>query len=183
MARGEDVLNNRKKLVKILFSCGLLLLVIAIGMLGLNISESTRSEREAKKIDAALEDMHKSFFKQVEGDVIPEMEVLEIDGKSYIGILEIPALDIKASVSAESDEKKLKVASGSYYTDDLVICGLSFESLQGIEKDADVYLTTADAKIIQYKVTGKDKGDFDLAISAGTAGEEDSFTVRCKRIE
>lgn len=75
------------------------------------------------------------------------MPVTLVDGFQYIGILEIPSLGIRLPVMDTWDYDRLRISpclySGSYYTDDMVICGHNyqrhFSPIKGVDIDADVY--------------------------------------------
>ena len=94
---------------------------------------------------------------------VPVMPVEELDGESYIGLLEIPALNLSLPVIENWDYEKLKVApcryAGSYYMNDLVICAHNYQdhfaSLQYIKVGEDVYFTNTDGEVIHYIVSNR----------------------------
>lgn len=61
-----------------------------------------------------------------------EMAATEIEGEDYIGILEIPSLEIVLPVMAEWSDSNLKIAPcryhGSAYSGDLVIAGHNYRT-------------------------------------------------------
>ena len=58
-----------------------------------------------------------------------EENVINVRGNDYIGIIEIPALNLELPIMSEFTYDKLKIAPcryfGSIRTNDLVICGIS----------------------------------------------------------
>ena len=65
-----------------------------------------------------------------EPDDSADMPTFTVDGYNYIGILEIPSLELTFSVMDGWDYTRLKISlcvcSGSYKTNDLVICAHNY---------------------------------------------------------
>lgn len=189
---------------------GLLLLAAALFFAMVNLHESNEAGEAANEVIAALhEDMPQELRwesvryvyepKPRESDPIPEMAVREENGFGYIGILEIPDLDLTLPVMADWDYDRLQVApcvyTGSYYTGNLVICAHNFSShfgrLLGIELGTEVYLTTVDGYVYSYRVdnvetvqpTEKERmteaSDWDLTLFTCYIGGATRCTVRC----
>ena len=135
----------------------------------------------------------------------PEMSVMEFDGNRYIGILEIPRLGLSLPVAENWSEEQLKVSpgrySGSYYTNDLVICGHNyphhFAPTKYLENGDEVYFITADGVRMGYTVLERetvwpteiekmiDRGDnmWDLTLFTCNNGGSSRCAVRCIRDE
>lgn len=142
------------------------------------------------------------------------MPVTLVDGFQYIGILEIPSLGIRLPVMDTWDYDRLRISpclySGSYYTDDMVICGHNyqrhFSPIKGVDIDADVYFITADKVIYHYTVSNRetvqptsveqmirnmnnrdpedgDMEDWDLTLFTCNTGGQTRCAVRCIRAE
>ncbi len=141
-------------------------------------------------------------------DTVPAVPVMpseELDGSLYIGILEIPSLSLSLPVMENWDYDKLKIApcrySGSYYLNDLVICGHNyaqhFATLLHIGIGADVYFTNMDGQVIHYTVTNRETvwptqievmidnslEDWDLTLFTCYTGGQTRCAVRCTRVE
>ena len=62
----------------------------------------------------------------------PQMSVEFIEGYNYIGVLEIPSVKILLPVMDTCDYERLSIApcrfTGTYYTNDLVICGHNYST-------------------------------------------------------
>lgn len=93
--------------------------------------------------------------------VPPEsMPTQRINGLPCIGVLEVPMYNLTLPIINEWDDDKLQIApcvyTGSYYNNDLVICGHNysthFSSLKFIPLDADIYFTTVDGFVYHYIV-------------------------------
>ena len=133
----------------------------------------------------------------------------EIDGIRYIGLIEIPDLEISLPVIDYWTEDYLKLApcrfSGSYYKNNLVLCAHSYVShfrpLRWINMGTDVYFTTVTGDVYHYVVTNSetiypderekmvindanedDVNDWDLTLFTCTADMQARCTVRCQRV-
>lgn len=129
-----------------------------------------------------------------------DMPIENIDGEEYIGILEIPDLDIILPVMSEWDYAKLKTAPcrycGSVYKNDMIVCAHNYDRhfgrLKTLNQGADVYFTDVDGNMFSYLVTGIEtirpydvegmkKGDWDLTLFTCTIGGATRVAVRCEK--
>ena len=214
---------------------GLLLIAGGAALILYNIWDNIRAGREAdviqETIDSELEKMSevnvpppsaRPDSNSVEGIVEQDgenwlegqtMPTMRISGHDYIGTIEIPSIGLRLPVMDSWDYSKLKtnpcLYSGSYYTDDMVICGHNFQShfgpIRGVAIDADVYFITMDKTIYHYKVCNReivkpksvekmirnmnngdpDAGqlqDWDLTLFTCTPGGRTRCAVRCIRV-
>ena len=139
-----------------------------------------------------------------------DMPVEEIDGYRYIGFLEIPSLGLSLPVMENWDYTRLKISpcryTGSYYTDDLVICGHNYFRHFTPVKDSlgmgeDVYFTNVLGESIHYKTVNKEtlaptniaemvsnnsnsesQDDWDLTLFTCNLGGQTRAAVRCQRV-
>lgn len=127
-----------------------------------------------------------------------------VEGYSYIGIIEIPSLGLSLPVGENFSYAQLNYSPcrycGSYYTDDMVICGHNYTShfgpLNYIKAGESVNFITADGEKIQYTVIERetvwplqiermtDPGDhlWDLTLFTCNNGGESRCAVRCARV-
>ena len=212
----------------LLILTGLLLVAGGIGLVLYNLWDNDRAGRAADaiqdEIDSELEKM------PVENAPVPltggnqkddeswlsgqKMPTMLIDGNQYIGTLEIPSLGIRLPVLDRWNYELLKISpclySGSYYTDDMVICGHNYQKhfspIKGIAIDADVYFITAQKVIYHYKVCNRETvkptaveqmilnwnngdsefeqyEDWDLTLFTCNTGGQTRCAVRCIRAE
>lgn len=131
----------------------------------------------------------------------PEMEMptREIDGQTYIGMVEVPALELSLPVISEWTYPRLKKAPcryvGSVYSKDMVICGHNYDRHFGRLKDLavgdEVRFTDMDGNVFFYSICGTEQlgkyavedmlaGEWDLTLFTCTKGGRMRVTVRCK---
>jgi len=130
-----------------------------------------------------------------------EMPVLPMDGMDYIGILELPALDLTLPVISEWSYPALKLApcryDGSAYKDDMVIAAHNylthFSRLSELPEGSRVTFTDTDGNHFDFEVALKEtlpptaveemtSGEWDLTLFTCTYDGRYRFTVRCERL-
>ena len=218
----------KKHISKITVILGLLLIAAALGLILYNRWDSERAGRESAMVLDALTGAIVENAEAAGDTIIPggsgaqggsripgtsrrdpiddsenwgskPMATEEIDGYDYIGVVEIPALDVFLPVMADWDYKRLTVSpcrfTGSYYTGDLVICAHNntahFGYLLYIDIGTDVYFTTVQGKTYHYQVSNREivkptaledmitGEDWDLTLFTCTVGGQTRCAVRC----
>ena len=202
-----------RKIGNTLILLGLLLLLGAGGLAAYNIWDGIRAERASQHIIQEMDigqDLVEALDREPDQD--PEMPVIEVDGYNYIGILEIPSLELTLPVMDQWDYSRLKISpcvySGSYKTDDLVICAHNyarhFSPVKWIDMGADVYLITVDCRVYHYQVINRETlqpgsvenmientnnttdgtvtNEWDLTLFTCNTGGQTRCAVRCARI-
>ena len=132
-----------------------------------------------------------------------EMPTEEIGGRRYIGTIEIPALKKKLPVLEDWSYENLKISpcrySGSYHTDDMVICAHNYAShfngLRWIDPGEEVIFTTVDGVEYRYIITYRETlfptevdrllaadEDCDLTLFTCYIGGRTRCVVRCVRV-
>ena len=202
-----------RKIGNTLILLGLLLLLGAGGLTAYNIWDGIRAERASQHIIQEM-DIGQALVEALdrEPDDDPEMPVIEVEGNYYIGILEIPSLQLTLPVMDRWDYTRLKISpcvySGSYKTDDLVICAHNyarhFSPVKWIDMGADVYLITVDCRVYHYQVINRETlqpgsvenmientnnttdgtvtNEWDLTLFTCNTGGQTRCAVRCARI-
>ena len=131
-----------------------------------------------------------------------EMPVTTIDGADYIGVLEIPALELRLPVAGTWSYEALAAApcryAGSVYLDDLVILAHNyrgfFRDLKLLHAGDAVRFTDADGNVFSYAVSDFEQlhpsqtedmlcGDWDLTLFTCTIGGQTRVTIRLERVE
>lgn len=126
------------------------------------------------------------------------MPVREIDGINYIGVLEIPALELALPVAAEWDYYRLNKSPcryiGSAYLHDLVICAhnydIHFGNIKTLRYGDEIVFTDMAGNRFSYVVAEVETleptaiermttGDWDLTLFTCTIGGATRVTVRC----
>ena len=134
----------------------------------------------------------------------PEMAMPEetIDGRNYIGVLDIPALELSLPIISEWSYDALQIApcrySGSAYLDNLVIAGHNyrshFASLPQLQPGDTVTFTDMDGNVFSYAVSSLEtlssyaisdmtSGDWDLTLFTCTVGGQSRLAIRCDHAE
>lgn len=127
-----------------------------------------------------------------------EMPTQEIDGQAYIGILDIPVLELSLPVLSEWSYPNLKIApcryTGSAYQGDLIIAAHNytrhFGSLKNLNIGDNVLFTDIDGNVFSYTVSELEQlaptaieemqaGDWTLTLFTCTLGGQYRVAVRC----
>ena len=129
-----------------------------------------------------------------------EMPIKEIDGHEYIGVLQIPKLDLEFPVMSDWSYPKLKLApcryEGSIYRGDMVILGHNytnhFRRFNELETGDLVIFTDMDSNVFRYEVTSNEilrqnegerlleEGEWDLTMFTCVRGQRQKrITIRC----
>lgn len=162
------------------------------------------AENEATQTESAEESLmdSASWWEQLPQNQLPEMPTVEIDGYAYIGVLEIPALQLSLPVIASYSHPWLRIApnryAGSVYSDDLVICAHNFSSHFGRIKNlpigATVRFTDVTGRVWEYEVFEQSvlkstdvegmlqEGEWALTLYTCTKTGNQRETVRCIRV-
>ena len=179
---------------------GGLCLIFAGLLCGYNLWDSARAGSAAQEALAVMQTEQPVRLPELNAwtDMDKEMPLVEIDGRMYLGSLEISALDINLPVLAEWSEADAKIApcryTGSVYDGDLIIAGHNYRShfgpLGSLEPGDEVVLCLSDGTRYAYVVseletvagTGLDDmqdGEWDLTLFTCTYGGQNRVTVRC----
>lgn len=193
---------------------GLLLIAAAFFLTAYNILDSIRAER---KSDFALELLREGIktasadsIDHMTSDGIPlyekypymDMPLVEIDGEFYVGMLEIPALDIELPVRGEFSYKGLRTApcryDGSVYLNNMIIAAHNYNSHFGRLKNLNVgdrvTFTDGDGNAFLYDVIeimqvdgndidGMKEGEWDMTLFTCTLNGQSRIAVRLKKAE
>lgn len=180
---------------------GMLLILGAGGLTLHNYFEENTAAVQAERVAEVLE---KQVIPPSAGQPLvqtaTELQEVEIDERAYIGVLEIPALELSLPVQADWSLQNLKTSPcryvGSALTDDMVIAGHNyrrhFGALANLEAGTGVWFTDVNGHTYAYEVTetevldGSDvegmlAGDWDLTLFTCTMGGRSRVTVRCMR--
>jgi sortase A len=130
------------------------------------------------------------------------MPVISIDGNDYIGVLDIPALDISLPVMSEWSYPKLKIApcryTGTIYMNNMVIAAHNYDShfgrLKELQPGDSITFTDTDGNLFSYEVADMEvleptaiedmkNSGYDLTLFTCTYGGKTRYTVRCSLID
>lgn len=199
-------MKSKKGTVFILI--GLLLIGVALSLVIYNLWTSAKAEKFAEetvvKIEKIIPDKSDEDFSTL---IHPDrdMPTTAIDGYNYIGVLEIPELNIKLPVMSEWSYNLLNISpccySGSVYKNDLVIAAHNFYSHFGglgqLSVGSKVIFTDIEGNVNNYNVVWseilqpnqteqmleeKENDQWDLTLFTCTISGATRFTVRCAKI-
>lgn len=196
-----------------LVACGLLLMVLAALLTGYNLMEARRAGEQAgesleqlrEQLPEPSDDGEDASEREIPNYLLDpdrEMPEMEIDGKDYIGILEIQALGLSLPVMSEWSYPNLRAApcrySGSAYDGHFVIAAHNYSThfghLEALAAGAEVRFTDVENNVFAYKVVcteilGPDSveemvsGQWDLTLFTCTYGGQARIAVRCIRAD
>ena len=190
----------KRKRYLILIVCGVLLLAAAAALTGYNLWDEERATESVEQTVTVLETAIPVKEKS-EQLLIPEPQpvvpTMEIDDSIYVGILEIPALDLTLPIQSQCTDALLKASpclySGTLY-DGMIIAGHNYKShfayLNRLNIGDEIYFTDVDGNVWTYTITttevisaydveAMEAGDWDLTLFTCTYGNRERFTLRC----
>lgn len=192
---------------------GLLLVAAALFLAAYNLRESRQAQQTAADV---MEKMCENLptapdtVAETESPALPEylrdpnreMPVQTIDGRDYIGVLSIPALELELPILSQWSYPNFKVApcryQGSAYNGSLVIAAHNYAShfgnLKSLQVGESVLFTDMEGTVFSYEVVALEtlmpmeveemvSGDWDLTLFTCTLGGQSRVTVRCARVE
>ena len=163
-------MRNRVKAGNFLITAGILLLTAALVLIGYNLYDEYRAGRAADHILELFEQNTVPSAQETDDSELPdyiinpdmEMPVTELEGNGYIGILQIPSLELTLPVMSQWSYKGLKIApcrySGSVYSGSMVIAGHNYRSCFGkigsLTEGEQVIFTDVKGRVFLYEVAG-----------------------------
>lgn len=130
-----------------------------------------------------------------------EMPVEEVNGQSYIGTIDIPALDLHLPIQSELDDRKMRVSpcrmEGTVYRKNIIIGAHSFKYHFGYLKNLDegdlITFTDVSGNQFNYNVEyieilspfqfkELESGDWDMTLFTCTVGGRARVVVRLELI-
>ena len=203
---------------RIWINTGLLLLTAALFLWAYNGQESRRAGDSAQQV---ITELTQSLTQETEAGADPEpaeapavkmpeyllddqreMPEKTVGGRSYIGVLSIPALDLELPVLSRWSYPNLKVApcrySGSLYQNNLIICAHNYAShfgkLKTLQPGDTLVFTDMDDQVVTFQMVERETlepddeeamttGDWHLTLFTCTPGGQTRVTVRFQRVE
>ncbi|MDO5545364.1 MAG: sortase [Eubacteriales bacterium] len=211
--------NGRNQTGLLSITIGLLLIAAALFLTARNLYDELRAEQSARQVISHLEDLTAGTAQEAstnpsvdpeptvgEGQIaVPdyvlcpdmEMPVETINGIDYIGVLQIPALELELPIISQWSYPNLKTApcrySGSAYLNDLIICAHNYAShfgnLKNLREGDLATFTDMDGNVFTYRLVEQEillpaaveemeSGDWDLTLFTCTVGGQSRVTVR-----
>jgi len=190
---------------------GLLLIAAALCRFIYNEQEAELAAQTAEQALQEIADTTHVLEQPQESEIQPiipdyisdptmEMPTVEVDGNFYIGVLEIPALELSLPIISEWNNTRLKQApcryQGSVYLDNLIIAGHNYKKhfggLKNLQIGNTITFTDMNEHCFSYTVTALEEldgtaiesmesGDWDLTMFTCTIGGKKRVTVRCEK--
>ena len=210
---------KRKTAGTLLVLLGLLMLLGAAGLVGYNLwTDKKAGEASQQSLEKLVEHipqvteppageefplwMEDAEFPLFEAFPYMDMPEQEVDGRSYIGVLEIPPLNLELPIISQwSDSDSLTAPcryAGSAYMDDLVIAGHNygnhFRDLSKLSIGDPLSFTDVDGNRFDYtmidieilkpsQVQQMITGDWDMTLFTCTVGGGERIAIRCEKVQ
>lgn len=202
-----------------LIAAGVLLILASVGLVAHNLMEDSRAGEASKDSLEKLVEYIPQVSEPEPGETVPlqlkqrelplhevfpymDMPEQEVDGKWYIGVLEIPVLELKLPIiSRWSDSDSLTAPcryAGSAYMDDLVIAGHNygnhFRELTRLSIGDAVSFTDVDGNRFDYVMSDIEilkpdqvdemcSGEWDLTLFTCTVGGGERIAIRFSKLQ
>lgn len=204
---------------KVWIATGLLLMTAALFLTAFNLWEGKRAQDTAEsavlELEALIPEAEDVLEQTAQTDFAGETEIPDyllnpemdmpvqtLDGEDYIGVLEIPALQLELPVLSEWSYDRLKIApcryAGSAYLKNMILCAHNYPShfadLQSLRSGDSVTFTDVDGNAFVYRVVEietipsggveqMESGDWDLTLFTCNFSGQSRVTVRCEAVE
>ncbi|WP_024865315.1 sortase [Butyrivibrio sp. FCS014] len=188
---------NKRKLGYIYIAIGVALIFMAALLLKNNIDENTVAGAASEELlNEVVEQMPTVVLEAEDSGPMP---VVSVDGRSFVGTVQIPSLGLLLPIQDEWSKENAKVAicryKGSVYDNDLIVCGHNytehFGTLGELEMGAEVIVTDMNGKSFHFVVSNletlgaydteeMEAGQCDFTMFTCTLGGANRVTVRCE---
>ena len=208
----------KNKLGKLFMILGVLLLLAAAGVASYNMIDEKKADEESAVVLAqvaevipegvtrekneAIEDPGEWEIPSYVLDPDREMPTTKINGYEYIGVLEVPSIELELPIMSTWDDVRLKITPcryvGSAYQNNLVIAGHNYRShfnpLKKFVGGETVIFTDVEGNKFTYEVGSVETmagteiermitGDWDLTLFTCTYNGKSRFALRCELVD
>ncbi len=197
----------KKKRYNYLIILGWILILAGLLFWGYNFYDDYVMGKKSQEVIVSLSQAIEK--KEPSNQFVDNMPTKNINGNDYIGMINIPKIQINLPVLSSWSYALLKIApnyySGSYYTNDLVICAHNnwthFGKLKKLQPNDELQFITANGEVMKYQVTNltvieathidemivnykkeKSREDWDLTLFTCTPNGIARLAIRAKRI-
>ena len=196
MSRLEKDFEVKKISGFIYIALGAAMILLAAFIVRNNFTESAAA-------GAASDDLLTGVIEQIPNTVLEadhgDMPVVDVEGRSFIGTVGIPSLNLLLPIQSEwgKDNAKVSVCRyvGSVYENNLIIAGHNyvehFGNLKDLSTGDEVVVTDMNGRSFYFKVANietlgaydvdeMEAGEWDLTLFTCTIGGQNRVTVRCE---
>lgn len=187
------------KIAKILITIGILFMMASSFLF---LYQGYEDDIAGKKALNILNDIKPMIIKNNENTLSNKnLKEININVHNYIGILNIPKLNLELPINSDSSYESLKIAPGLYYgsidTNNLIICGHSYKThfkyLNNLNKGdkiifTDIFGENYSFEVLKIEILNANEVDkminneYDLTLYTCTSDGANRITVRCNRI-
>lgn len=203
---------------------GIVLIAAGCALTAYNVSEDYRASSASADVLSKMDEQRQAMSSKIDeettgsSEVLPDvfesepdesyidpntpMATVEVDGYLYIGTLVMPPLEIELPVADDWDYTRMNISpcrySGSYFSNDLVICAHNYSShfrnIGSLQVGDDVIFIDVLGNEIHYKVglvetlgatavEDMTSSDWDLSLFTCNYSGMARVTVRCERVD
>ena len=176
---------------------GVILIFTAAYIVKHNFDENAKAGASSDALlDGVIQQMPN---KVLPGDFKGPMTIVDVEGRSFIGTVQIPSLGLLLPIQDEwsNDNAKVSVCryKGSAYDNDLIVCGHNyvehFGTLNELQTGEEVIVTDMNGISFHYVVANietlgaydveeMEAGEWDFTMFTCTIGGSNRVTVRCE---
>ena len=188
-------MKNKKALFLIII--GIMLIISALYLQLHNNYEDIKAGKESKEVvEVIQEELNTQEIKEDS-----DKETIKVNGDEYIGIINIPSLNVELPVMSDWSYEKMKKSPARYYgsleTNDLVICAHSYKNffryIKNLVKGDIVVITDINGNEYLFEVKVVEilkpenikemiESEFDLTLFTCTYDSQNRVTVRLNRV-
>ncbi len=175
---------------------GMICIIAAVVIIRNNLIENANAGSASDEyLEGVISQMPDTVMEAETGD----MPVVDVDGHSFIGTVQVPSLGLLLPVQSEWSQENAKYAvcryKGSVYENDLIIAGHNyvehFGTLNQLSTGDEIIVTDMNGKSFYFMVTNietlgsydveeMEAGEWDLTLFTCTIGGANRVTVRCE---
>ena len=181
----------------IYIAIGVVLICLAAFLIKHNVDESASAgEASDELLSSVIQQMPEVVLTPNHSGPMP---IVDVDGRSFIGTVEIPSLGLLLPIQDEWSKDNARVAicryKGSVYDNDFIVCGHNypehFGNLPELEIGSAVIVTDMNGCAFHFQVTNietlgaydtneMEAGEWDFTLFTCTIGGANRVTVRCE---
>ena len=181
----------------IYIAIGVVLICLAAFLIKHNVDESASAgEASDELLSSVIQQMPEVVLTPNHSGPMP---IVDVDGRSFIGTVEIPSLGLLLPIQDEWSKDNARVAicryKGSVYDNDFIVCGHNypehFGNLPELEIGSEVIVTDMNGCAFHFQVTNietlgaydtneMEAGEWDFTMFTCTIGGANRVTVRCE---
>lgn len=180
-------------------------LIIIVGNIRLDSQGKKNSENVLNILESEISSYseNENSITYTDSNGLKKLKTISVDNNYYLGIIDIPEIDIRLPVMSEWNYDNLNISPCLYYNDEKnnkkIIAGHNYSShfgkLKQLSYGDQVIFTDTENKTIVYKVVQieilspidsdemKSGDDWNLTLFTCTLSGQERVTIRCKKVD